>query len=239
MKKLFISVSLSVLLLIATGIHQSNAAEILVTLTNTTNGTYFTPLLITAHPNTQRLFELGLPATTELQAMAEGGDISGLEASVGGTDADTVVNPAAGLLAPGNSTIANLNTDDSGNSFLSLVAMLLPTNDGFVGLDALPIPQTPGTYVYYLNAYDAGTEANDERIIGDSGGVPGTLGIPADPGGHAGSYGMGVTDSEDNATVHIHRGIIGDTNANGGLSDLDSRQHRWLNPVAKLVLEIM
>ena len=229
MKKLFIFKSLFIFLMTIAGIHQTHAAEVLVTLTNTTNGTYFTPLLITAHPNTERLFELGQPATIELQAMAEGGDISGLEALIGGADADTITNPAAGLLAPGNSTIASLNTDDSGNSFLSLVAMLLPTNDGFVGLDTLAIPQEPGVYVYYLNAYDAGTEANDERVIGDAGGVPGTLGIPADPGGHAGSSGMGVTNTEDNPTVHIHRGILGDTNADGGLSDLDSSRHRWLN----------
>ncbi len=215
------------------------AAELLVTVTNTTNGTYFTPLLITAHPDSQQLFDLGQPATSELQAMAEGGDISGLEALVGGSDVDTIANPANGLLGPGSSTTASLNTDQSGNTRLSLAAMLLPTNDGFVGLDAIEIPSAPGTYIYYLNAYDAGTEANDERVVGEPGGASGTPGIPADPGGRAGSYGQGVTASEDNPTVHIHRGILGDTNPEGGFSDLDSTQHRWLNPVAKLVLEIL
>ena len=41
----------------------------------------------------------------------------------------------------------------------SIVAMMLPTNDGFVGLDALRVPRWRGTYTYYLNGYDAGTEA--------------------------------------------------------------------------------
>ena len=62
----------------------------------------------------------------------------------------------------------------------ALVAMLLPTNDGFVGMDALEIPTAPGTYLYPLVGFDAGTETNDELITG--GGAPGVAGIPADPG---------------------------------------------------------
>jgi hypothetical protein len=214
------------------------AADFSVTITNTTHGAYFTPLLISAHADTIHLFELGQPASPEIQAMAEGGDISGLETAVGGADDDTVANPAAGVLGPGASVSANLNTDTTGNPVLSLVAMILPTNDGFVGLDSLAIPQTPGTYVYYLNAYDAGTEANDERLVGGAGGAPGIPGMPADPGGLAGANGTGVTAAEENSTVHIHRGGLGDTDASGGISDLDSTVHRWLNPVAKLVIDV-
>ncbi|GAM59834.1 hypothetical protein JCM19232_167 [Vibrio ishigakensis] len=52
---------------------------------------------------------------------------------------------------------------DSGDlGYLSLGAMLLPTNDGFVGLDSWKIPSEAGTYRASLNGYDAGTEANDE-----------------------------------------------------------------------------
>ena len=230
--------SLFILLGTALGFHPASAADFSVTLINSTHGAYFTPLLITAHEAGVHLFELGEAASSDLQAMAEGGDISGLETAVGGADDDTVVNPAGGLLAPGSSATADFNTDDTGNPVLSLVAMILPTNDGFVGLDSLTIPDTPGTYTYYLNAYDAGTEANDEVVVGGDGGVPGTPGIPADPGGHAGENGTGVTTTESNASVHIHRGNLGDTDASGGISDLDSRVHRWLNPVAKLVIDV-
>ena len=38
--------------------------------------------------------------------------------------------------------------------------------------------------------------------------------------------------------IHVHRGVLGDTDAAGGNSDLDSRIHRWLNPVAKVELTI-
>lgn len=206
-----------------------------VTITNLTHGIYFTPFLVSAHDDTTHIFEGGTTATANLQAMAEGGDISGLSADLGGADLDTIENPAGGLLGPGESATANLDTTLTGNSYLSIVSMLLPTNDAFVGLDALKIPPA-GTYTYYLNAYDAGTEANDELITG--GGAPGVPGIPMAPGGDGGSGGTGVTSTDTNTTVHIHRGNLGDTDPNGDVSDVDSTIHRWLNPVVKLVLTV-
>ena len=237
MKKLLSFTGLFYLLWASLAISASGAAEITVTLKNLTHGTYFTPLLITAHDNDSYLFHAGEAASDELQAMAEGGDISGLSTLVGGADADTVENPANGLLAPGQ-TVSDivLNTDQTGNGYLSLVAMLLPTNDGFVGLDSLKLPTTPGTYTYYLNGYDAGTEANDELITG--GGAPGVAGIPAAPGGDGGMNGSGVTTTENNSAVHIHRGVLGDDDTDGGDSDLDVTIHRWLNPVAKVIVKI-
>ena len=211
------------------------ARDLDVEVTNLTHGIYFTPLLITAHAPDSHLFTVGTAASPNLQTMAEGGDISGLSNDLAAIGANIVENPAGGLLAPGASTSAMLSTDTT-NTHLSLVGMLLPTNDGFVGLSALEIPNTQGTYTYYLNAYDAGTEANDEIING--GGMLGVPGIPADPGGHSGTNGTGVTTTEINTMVHIHRGVLGDTDPDGGISDLNSRVHRWLNPIAKLVITV-
>jgi len=206
-----------------------------ISITNLTHGTYFTTLLVSAHADGNHLFQPGVAASSHLQAMAEGGDISGLASDMVAIGADSAENPAGGLLAPGGAVQFSLNTA-SGNDRLSLTAMLVPTNDGFVGLDALQIPMTPGTYRYSLNAYDAGTEANDEIVNG--GGAPGVPGIPVDPGGANGTGASGVTNTEANTTVHIHRGVLGDTDPNGGISDLDSRVHRWLNPVAELVITV-
>jgi len=66
--------------------------------------------------------------------------------------------------------------------------------------------------------------------------VLGAAGIPADPQGKGGTGATGVATSEFNKNVHIHRGIIGDTKATSGKSDLDSRVHRWLNPVAEVTI---
>ena len=213
----------------------SFAAELDITVTNLTQGLHFTPIISGAHVTSANLFQVGVAATTELQAMAEGGDIAGLNTLLDGIGADVNANPASGLLAPAASTNFSLSTT-AGNDVLSMTAMLLPTNDGFMGLSNWPIPSEAGTYVVYLNAYDAGTEANDEIVNG--GGAPGAPGIPAAPGGNAGTGGTGVTTTEANGTVHIHRGALGDDNLTGGNSDLDNRVHRWLNPVARVTIVV-
>ena len=214
----------------------ANAQQVEVSITNLTQGIYYTPFIVAAHNADMSLFRVGEAATPELQAMAEGGDISGLSALLSNANADVVENPAAGLLAPGMSTTAMLDTMES-NMYLSLTSMLLPTNDGFVGLDSWKIPSEAGTYTFTLNAYDAGTEANDEIING--GGAPGAPGIPVAPGGDAGTGAMGVTMTEENTSVHIHRGNLGDDDLSGGKSDLDNRVHRWLNPVARVTVTVM
>ena len=100
----------------------------------------------------------------------------------------------------------------------------------------MTIPEEAGTYVWHLNAYDAGTEANDEQLTG--GGAPGAAGIPADPGGQAGTNGTGVAAADTNPNVHIHRNVLGDTDPTGGESDLDSTVHRWLNPVVRVIVTV-
>jgi len=212
------------------------ATDFNVRIVNLTNGIYYTPFLVAAHTDASSLFTVGSPASLSLQMMAEGGDLSGLEADLTAIGATMVSNPAGGLLAPGTETNTDLNTDGTSNTNLSIVAMLLPTNDGFAGLNAITIPTTPGVYTYNLSAYDSGTEANDELITG--GGAPGAAGIPADPGANNGMNGSGAAGADNNPNVHVHRGALGDTDAAGGNSDLDSRVHRWLNPVVRVIVTV-
>jgi len=225
----------SLIALPALGLSVAHAAELDISITNLTHGNHFTPLLVAAHPAGQHLFQPGEIASSSLQAMAEGGDISGLASDLAAVNADVIENPANGLMAPGSTTQFHLSTG-AGNMQLSVVAMILPTNDGFIGLDAIDIPGTPGTYSWTINAWDAGTEANDEIING--GGTPGVAGIPADPLGKGGMNATGVTTMESNDRVHIHRGIVGDSDPTAGISDLDSRVHRWLNPVARITITV-
>ncbi len=237
MRSRFLRTFLCLFFLTSFAVCQASAAEFSVTVKNLANGTWFTPLLITAHDRDTRLFETGELASKALQAMAEGGDISELLDAVGGEDADTVATPAGELIAPGGSVLpVFLDTDRTRNRYLSIVAMLLPTNDGFVGLDSLRIPRFPGIYTYFLNGYDAGTEANDELITG--GGKPGQPGIPADPGGYNGTKGTGAVEFDANTTVHVHRSVVGDTDSDGGISDLNSTIHRWQNPVAEVIIKV-
>ena len=99
--------------------------SIKVDITNLSNAIYYTPLLVSAHDKDTHVFQLGLPASASLQAMAEGGNISGLVTDLDSVGANNIANPAAGLLAPGASATANLVVN-KGNRYLSIVAMFLP-----------------------------------------------------------------------------------------------------------------
>lgn len=225
-------------LALAMGVSAVNAASWDVTITNLTNGSHFTPLLVTAHDNTAHLYTLGSAASTALQGMAECGDLTGLLAltEVGGEDADTIKNPVGmeELLAPGASTTAMLTTTQT---HLSVVAMILPSNDGFIGLDAIEVPVELGTYTYYVNGYDAGTEANTELKDPATCAV-GQAGYPGVPSGSEGMNGTGASSVDTNTVVHVHRGVLGDSDPTGGISDLSSTVHRWQNPMAKVTVTV-
>lgn len=215
----------------------AQAAEYDIQVENLTRGIYFTPLLVAAHATDVQLFTPGEAASASLQAMAEGGDISALETDLTAAGATISANPAGGLLVPGAATSTTVNTDNaSANTRLSVVAMLLPTNDGFVGLNGLPLPTEPGTYRYDVTGWDAGSEGNDE-IRGS--GVPGEAGFPVPPplDPVVGTNGTG-TGAAAEGYVHVHRGNLGDTQDDGGVSDIDSTLHRWLNPVARVTITV-
>ncbi|MGJ8692595.1 MAG: spondin domain-containing protein [Thalassotalea sp.] len=230
----FKSVSILASMAAALSVTNAFAQDLEITIQNLTQGMTYTPFIVAAHDADTRLFQLGGQASAELKAMAEGGSISGLSAVLTAANADIVENPAGGPLAPAMSTTTMLMTDAS-NMYLSLAAMLLPTNDGFAALNGWKIPQEVGTYTVYINAYDAGTEANNELVSADGGAA---LGIPAAPFVVAttGTNGTGITTEEANQYVHIHRGAMGDDDDMGGKSDLDNTVHRWLNPVAKVTV---
>ena len=210
-------------------------AQVDVSVTNMTSGIYFTPIVVAAHDDATSIFSPGGTASASLELVAECGDTTDLVADLDSAGADTLVNPFGGPMGPGLTASGTLMTQ-AGNDYLSLAAMLLPTNDGFVGMSSLPIPSAAGTYSYLLYGFDAGTEANDELI--SSGCDASTPGIPADPSGLAGSNGSGVAGTDTNTMIHIHRGVLGDLNPSGGISDLSSSDHRWLNPVGRLTLTV-
>lgn len=270
MKKVSIGLAAGLIALAASS--SATAVEVTVRITNLTQGMSFTPRLLVAHSDQVDLFEAGTTAIQPLAWMAEAGVIvdSQNAASVGnnfesylddaGRSAENTWQ-AFGLggppLAPASiSNDYTFETDDF--PFLSLVTMLIPTNDAFAGLDTWRIPTEPGTYNINLNAYDSGSEANDEIsslrtdvVEAGTGNALGGYAVPGMAGSgnpnatNVGTGGAGVglqivagtlEDDGGEGTVHIHRNVLGDTDATGGISDLDSRVHRWLNPVARLTV---
>lgn len=204
----------------------TQAQDLTITLTNLTHGIYFTPTIAGAHDSDASIFTATEAASAELQSLAEGGDTSGVYSVLSTAGADLV--ESTGPLAPASSTDLVLSNSAS-NGYLSVAAMMLPTNDAFIGLDSWEIPTEAGTYTVYLNAYDAGTEVNDELASS----IPNPLFITTLDSG-----GTGVATTLSNTNVHIHPGILGDADETGGRSDFNSSLHRWLNPVAKLTVVV-
>ena len=96
MNKTLASLTLSVASL-AAGITPAHGTDFEVEIINLTRGSWFTPFLVAAHADSASLFTSGEPASANLQAMAEGGDISGLQADVEALNATVVANPAGAL----------------------------------------------------------------------------------------------------------------------------------------------
>ncbi|MBX2824110.1 MAG: spondin domain-containing protein [Gammaproteobacteria bacterium] len=213
----------------------ATASSYEVTVTNLTSGIHFTPLIVAAHPGDVSMFQSGQPASTQLQAIAEGGDISGMASLLEGIGATVVTGD--GLMAPGGSATFTVDTTGhSANAYLSIAGMLLPTNDGFLGLNSISLRNGSGTY--NVPGYDAGTEGNDE-LVGS--GAPFEAGFPAPPpivASGTGTGGQGI-DVPAEGFVHIHRNVIGDFDPNGGVSDINAAVHRWLNPVARVTVRAM
>ena len=143
------------------GLAQSASAQTYeVIITNITPGQTFTPFLAANHTPEVRFFRFGRPASPELAALAESGDVAPLQsllASVPDVAFSTAMTD--GLLGPGETVSFTIETAE-GFRRLSLAAMLIPTNDTFVAMDTVKLPDSPETY--FLRAYDAGSEDNDE-----------------------------------------------------------------------------
>lgn len=246
----------------------SQAFEVAFTIENLTNAITFRPFLVAAHPRNEPVFKAGDSARATafdgMQAMAECGGLLNLVDRMESVGADIIANPVniekpfdppLGLLFPAGieegetavpfgaglaGSVSGTLEVSRGNTHLSVVAMLLPTNDAFAGLDSFEIPKRPGTHVLFLPAYGAGTEMNDEVPADGSplDCITDQPGYPVDPLGRAGTGGRGLAIPDVSDRMHIHRGQLGDLDPGGGPSDLDSRVHRWLNPVVKLTVEV-
>ncbi len=212
----------------------ATAAEYSVSIVNLTPGMHFTPVIVAAHSPSARMFTSGTHASSELQAIAEGGDTSAMNALLSSIGAS--IDNGEGLVAPGASESFTVEGSAT-NSVLSLTTMLLPTNDGFAGLSAVALPDGAigDSRTYNVIGYDAGTEANDELV---GGGAPGVAGFPAPPPVVATGTGTGGTGIPGRVEgfVHVHKPLIGDLDPNGGVSDVNSAIHGWLNPVARVTI---
>ena len=109
-----------------------------VTITNLTHRINFTPILVASHRRPLAVFEPGTPASDDLAALAEGGDLGPLTTTLQHERDVVDVQNSAGLLGPGESVTVIVR----GARYLSLASMMLHTNDGFIGLNSVELIQT-------------------------------------------------------------------------------------------------
>ncbi|CAM4084550.1 spondin domain-containing protein [Shewanella aquimarina] len=191
-----------------------------LTVTNLTANQPMSPLALLATSNGYHAWQSGEPASLALEQLAEGGDQSGYSAEMDGID---MVVSGAGILPPGASESLTLTQVETAVSSLSLLTMLVNTNDAFSGLDAIDLSQmaVAQTQSFYTPAYDAGTEANSEI----KGSIPG----PAD-GGEGFNAGRDDVDR-----VHLHPGVISqDDDLNDSVLHAS---HRFDNPVLRVTIQ--
>jgi len=194
---------------------EETTREFSVKVINLTNNQPFSPITGLLHGSSYQPYSLGTSASSALETLAESGDNSAFLSNA------NVDNSAAGsgILAPGANETIMLESDDD-KIRLSLLTMLVNTNDGFAAIEGVDISglEKNESLMLHAKVYDAGTEANSEAAAD----VPGQMG-----------EGFNMT-RDDRDFVSVHSGIV---SMEDGLttSALDS-SHRFDNPGAKVII---
>lgn len=187
-----------------------------VTITNLTRGQVFTPILVASHKDRKlNLFSHNAPASTQLSALAEGGDTVPLTTLWEANHRVLDVKNSGGLLEPGESITVTVSAKH-GAKRINLASMMIPTNDSFIALNNVRAPTKGRSMTLWSPAYDAGSEPNDEACASIPGPVCGGEGGSPDVGGEG--------------NVHISGGIH-------GIGDLAPATYDWRNPVAKITIK--
>lgn len=188
-----------------------------VTITNITKAQIFTPIMVASHRSGAKLFQLGEPASHELEVLAESGNPGPLaEKLMDEAGADVAV--AEGVLLPGDSLTLHVKADGK-HKYISVASMLIPTNDAIFAINAIPGPKGRHALNLRSPAYDAGTEDNDEMCVS----IPGPPFL---------CEGEGVSDGGGEGYVYIHSGIH-------GIADLNEATYDWRNAVASVRIRRM
>ena len=172
----------------------------------------FSPVGTVVHNRRVDVWSVGSPASAAVAAVAEDANLpifAGTYSKVAGVSSSTV--GGAGPFGPGETI--SFEVEARHGDRLSLVSMLVNTNDAFTGLDSIRLGRH--SQEFEVGAYDAGTEVNNELpayIPGPAGGSP----FVRDP---------------EAGVVGPHHGIIG---VEGGI---DPAAYDWNDSVARITIE--
>jgi hypothetical protein len=170
------------------------------------------PPLFAVHSSKADVWSVGDIASHGVAAIAEDANNAVLESALPQlSGVKTVFTGAGGPIPSGTSRSYMVETDGRFNH-LSIVTMLVNTNDAFTGLDSLRLRNRGETRS--TNAYDAGSEKNNERASH----IPGPC-----------CENAFVRDPEGELIRH-HQGIL-------GVGDLNPALYDWNDPVAQIEIE--
>jgi Spondin_N len=185
-----------------------------VTVTNLTpaGSQPLSPPLFVVHSSQADIWSVGQIATHPVAAIAEDANNAPAESALDDLPGvgDTFTGPG-GPIPPGASRTYMVETRGHFNR-LSVVTMLVNTNDGFTGVDSLRL-RGHGTTVT-ANAYDAGSEANNE----DADFIPGPC------------CGNAFVRDPEGELIRMHGGIT-------GVGDLDPDVYDWPGAAARFRIE--
>lgn len=189
-----------------------------------------TPSVVALHTPSVRVFEPGTPASAELERVAESGDLDPLTAALSGSrqvfDVGVAPGPGGPILPEQTAT---LTLKGPPGARVSLVSMLVCTNDGFTGIQSARLPKRIGASASFaVQAYDAGTERNTEAR-GDL--VPPCVTATT---GTSGGTGADQPEIAEEEAIRHHPGIDDDTD---GDDILTVAQHQWDEVVARVEVE--
>jgi hypothetical protein len=199
------------LLIPAAGSSSRNERTWNVTVTNLTppGSQPLSPPLFVVHSSQADLWSAGDVASHPVAAIAEDADNGPAESAFAQLPGvNDVFTGAGGPIPPGASRTYSVETTGQYNR-LTLLTMLVNTNDGFTGLDSERLRGQGDTFS--VMAYDAGSETNNERAAF----------IPGPCCNHP-----FVRDPEG-ALIRMHEGIT-------GRGDLSPATYGWSGPVARI-----
>lgn len=171
------------------------------------------PPLFVVHSNKADVWSVGEIASHGVAAVAEDANNGPLESALPTVSGvKSVVTGAGGPIPSGVTRSYTVETSGKFNR-LSVLTMLVNTNDGFTGLDSVHLRGNGGTYE--TMAYDAGSEQNNELKSH----IPGPC------------CGNPFVRAPEGALIGHHEGIT-------GRGDLGP-EYDWVGAAARIVVERM
>ena len=128
---------------------------------------HFSPLIGAVHNADVTFWESGTTASAGIESMAEIGGTSALEDEIeaAGSNVSSVLKPGGNIGTTGTAMLNTVTLTDA-HPLVTLVTMVAPSPDWFVGVSGLPLQDAHGKWlpsrVVELFPYDAGTEDGTE-----------------------------------------------------------------------------